>query len=167
MIIFAEYPRLPSQLIHQALFLTGVKSEAFPTFLEKLKFLSGIQDVGALEYQLQGIKNPFSIDQPAFQALVDPYNLQKAKRCHHSVSQFLKNDDVFVLVLLELLLKNMPEYQEWHRSVLRILMKRIKDYCVIDGGVNVQSIYTDFCQDLNFVAWTHQQFSIEGGNLPQ
>ena len=162
----ADQPRLPPQVITQAFFLTGVKSEAFPTYLEKLKFLSGMQDVGALEETLKGVKNPFSMDQPAFKSWVDPYNLKKAKRCHHSVAQFLKNTDVFVLVLLELLLKHQPEYQNWHRSVTRILMKRIKDYCVIDGSINVQSIYSDFCHDLDVVCLTHQKMAIEGGHGP-
>ena len=164
--LLADQPRLPPQVVTQAFFLMGVKSEAFPTYLEKLKWLSGIQDVGALEETLKGVKNPFSIDNPAFKSWVDPYNLKKAKRCHHTVSQFLKNPDVFVLVLLEMLLKHQPEYQDWHRSVIRILMKRIKDYCVIDGSIDVQSIYSDFCHDLDVVCLTHQKMAIEGGHGP-
>ena len=146
--------------------LIGMKAETFAFYLERLQFLTGKIDLGEkLETQFNQVKNPNQLeDNPAFVALLDPYTLQKTKRCSQSIKLFLANEELFVLILLEFLLNYQQDLKDWHRAVIRSLMKKIKDLCVINGNKDPHSIYCDFHNDVNVIIMSTQRMQLESEN---
>ena len=146
--------------------LIGMKAETFGFYLERLRFLTGKIDLGEkFETQFNGVQNPNqSEDNPAFVALLDPYTLQKTKRCSHSIKLFLANEELFVLILLECLLNYQHDLKDWHRGVIRSLMKKIKDLCAIDGSKDPHSIYCDFHNDMNVIIMSTHRMQLESKN---
>ena len=146
--------------------LIGMKAETFAFYLERLRFLTGKIDLGEkLETQFNQVKNPNQLeDNPAFVALLDPNTLQKTKRCSQSIKLFLANEELFVLILLEFLLNYQQDLKDWHRSVIRSLMKKIEDLCVINGNKDPHSIYCDFHNDVNVIIMSTQRMQLESEN---
>ena len=158
-----EKPHVPPKILHQISMLIGMKSETFSFYLERLRFLSGKIDLGEkLETQFKGVKNPHQLeDNPAFVALLDPYTIQKTKRCFQSISPILANEELFVLILLESLLNYQQDLKDWHRAVIRSLMKKIKDLCAINGNKDPQCIYNDFHNDVQVMIMSTQRMKLE------
>ena len=108
------------------------------------------RDLGQdLETRLSLMPNTINFAHPEYTDMIDKHLLRKFQNTGRAVSTFIKRDDIFVLCLLNLLLMYQEDYQDWFKSVNRLVMKKIKDCCVIDEGVrDVNCIYRDFCQDL-------------------
>ena len=157
---------VPPKILHQVSMLIGMKAETFSFYLERLRFLTGNPNLGEkLETQFKGVKNPNQLDDnPAFVALLDPYTLQKTKRCFQSISPILANEELFVLILLESLLNYQQDLKDWHRAVIRSLMKKIKDLCAINGNKDPQCIYGDFHNDVKIVIMSTQRLKLESEN---
>ena len=161
-----EQPRVPPKLLHQVSMLIGMKGETFSFYLERLRFLTGKPDLGEkLETQFNGVKNPQQLeDNPTFVAFLDPYTIQKTKRSFQSVSPILANQELFVLILLESLQNYQQDLNDWHRDVIRSLMKKINDLCAINGNKDPHSIYGDFHNDVKIVIMSTQRLKLESEN---
>ena len=160
-------PKISQNTLDYAVQITGIKSETYKKFAGKVKFLSGISDIGEeFEEKFSNTPNPLSVDNPSFRAFLDPFRINKARRLHLSIRHFLNHDDLFVLVLLTTLLESQENYQDWYLCVKRMLMKRIQDLCVIEGCKNAKSIYDEFSQDVIDLSEISTRMSEEAGNRP-
>ena len=151
---------VPPQTMEMSFFIFGVKSETYGKFIDKVKFCAGIPDLGELEEKYFDMPNVLVHKSPEFQAMIDPHNVLRCERLTESIASFLKHDDIFVLVLLHFLLMHQePSQDSWFRSIKRLLLKKIKDLCVLDGIQDVPSIFNNFCEELNDLALISNQIS--------
>ena len=145
-----DFPiRIPAQTMDMAFFIIGVKSETYTKFIDKVKFCAGIPDLGELEDKLRGIPNVLVHKSPEYQAMIDPHNVLKCERLTESIASFLKHDDIFVLVLMHFLLMHQEVHDCWYRSVKKLLLKKIKDLCVLDGVQDVPSMFNNLCDEIH------------------
>ena len=148
-----DFPiRIHAQTMDMAFFIIGVKSETYAKFIDKVKFCAGISDLGELEDKLRGIPNVLVHKSPEFQAMIDPHNVLKCERLTESIASFLKHDDIFVLVLMHFLLMHQEVHDCWYQSVKRLLLKKIKDLCVLDGVQDVPSMFNNLCEEIHELA---------------
>ena len=116
--------------------------------------------MGELEEKYYDMPNVLVHKSPEFQAMIDPHNVLRCERLTESIASFLKHDDIFVLVLLHFLLMHQePSQDSWFRGIKRLLLKKIKDLCVLDGIQDVPSIFNNFCEELNDLALISNQIS--------
>ena len=143
-----ENPVIPKHIMDMAFFVIGVKSETFEYFTDKVKFVAGLSDLGELEETLKHTPNVLIHKSKEFQSMIEPSKILRVENLTKSVSPLLRHNDIFVLILLNFLLMHQDNHEDWFRSVKRLLFKRIKDLCVLEGLQDVQSIYDNFCQEI-------------------
>ena len=138
---------LQSNLILVAM-LGGPKFDSLPTFREQIKMVSGITELGEFESSIENIRATPMYEIKEFKPFINPKEMSKFERLSIALANFLRNDDIYFLASLILLLKDDEAHLSWHHSLKRLLFKRLNDYCG-NAQIDVGKIFDDFVNDFN------------------
>ena len=130
--------------------LGGPKFDSLSTFDEQIRMVSGISDFGEFTPIIKSIHSTPMYKLKEFTQLINPKEMAKFQRLSIALANFLRNDDIYFLTSLILLLKDDEAHMSWHQSLKRLLFKRLNDYCGSTQVVHdVSKIFDEFCNDFN------------------
>ena len=114
------------------------------TFGDYLRFLTGFEEFGQHDKRVNSMPNRPWFKNRSFAKLVDSGNLEEYENVWQSVGQFVHRDDILILVLLYILLGGLSRHQDKQRQVQTLLLKRLKDICVLEPRQSISSIFQEF-----------------------
>ena len=125
--------------------VTGAKSQHLPSNQHKLYFLTQSSDLSEFSACIKKLPaRPFLMN---YEYLRSKELQQTWKIVEGKVASFVANTDVYILVLLNVLLRNSinPDLQKWHDASKRLLLKKLRSLCGRES--NVEALYDSFCND--------------------
>ena len=144
--------------------VTGAKSQHLPSNQHKLHFLTQTSDLSEFSSNIKKLPvRPFLMN---YEYLRSKELQQTWKIVEGKVASFVANTDVYLLVLLNVLLRNPinPDFQKWHDASKRLLMKKLRSLCGKDS--NVEALYDSFCNDSRCLLNIIQNVIQEGNTDP-
>ena len=156
---------LPTQSSALALIIGGTKVDNFKTLGEAIKFVSGLNHLGDQETKLMNQPNRHFIQNRAIQKLIDFRVLTEYQRLWTNVGNFVRRNDIYLLVILDLIFDCIDE--EWSKAIKNLLFKKITDCCALETTLSATEMYGQFVQDVQSMAALQQQMMFEAMQNPQ
>ena len=109
--------------------------------------------------------NRHFIQNQAIQKLIDFRVLTEYQRLWTNVGNFVRRNDIYLLVILDLILECINE--EWSKAIKKLLFKKITDCCgALETSLSATEIYGQFMQDVQNMAVLQQQMMFEAMQSP-
>ena len=132
---------------------------------EAIKFVSGLNHLGDQETKLMNQPNRHFIQNQAIQKLIDFRVLTEYQRLWTNVGNFVRRNDIYLLVILDQVFECINE--EWSKAIKNLLFKKIKDCCgALETSLSATEMYGQFKQDVQNMAALQQQMMFEAMQSP-
>ena len=143
--------------------VTGAKSQHLPSSQHKLHFLTQSSDLSDFSAIQTLPARPFLMN---YEYLRSKELQQTWKIVEGKVASFVANTDVYLLVLLNVLLRNPinPAFQKWQHASKRLLLKKLRSLC--GRHSNVEALYDAFSNDSHCLLNIIQNVMQEGNTDP-
>ena len=132
---------------------------------EAIKFVSGLNHLGDQETKLMNQPNQHFIQNRSIQKLIDFRVLTEYQRLWTNVGNFVRRNDIYLLVILDQVFECINE--EWSKAIKNLLFKKIKDCCgALETSLSATEMYGQFKQDVQNMAALQQQMMFEAMQSP-
>ena len=161
---------IPDTNIGTSTMIVVNKSDTMRSVGEMIKYAYGLKHLGDDEEKLMAKPMKPMMKNPMFRNLfgLDPHWLSRYENAWESIGNFIRHNDIFVLVILVVALHGVDGYGDWSNAIKTLLFKRINDFCILDNEMQQSptEIFQQVLTDVKFIG-SSQRRLLMGTKQPQ